>query len=148
MNLLENTQLGIKMEKKFRKGDRVRYIGDDDLYLEKEIIAKGGSTYEVVDAYNCGTPMVLIKYEDTLPLDEEDVELVSRPSEDKKTAFLTELKELLERYDAYVTDGKDISGKNLIHFGFCNEDITYAADENGLLVITPSNIFDYDKGES
>lgn len=134
---------------KFKIGDRVRYIGEEDLYLEEEIIANGKATYEVVDAYNCGTPMVLLKNEDTFVLDEEDVELVSRPSDDPKTAFLTELKALMEKYDAYIVLRKHIGYKeknvmdivgHSLGLVLCNEVIGEWDS-----TITPSNIFDYDK---
>lgn len=127
------------MESKFKKGDRV-LCADNGKYGNVTLV----DTSQVGE-YGSNWYEVLFDDGEEAYLEEEYLELTDV---DKKTAFLTELKELMERYDAYITDGKDISGKNLIHFGFSNEDITYTTDENGLLVITPSNIFDYSKGES
>lgn len=55
-----------------------------------------------------------------------------------KTAFLTELKELMEKYDAEFGDYEGYR----VHFKIGNEYIGWDTLEGD---VTPENIFDYDK---
>lgn len=68
---------------------------------------------------------------------------------DPKTAFLTELKELLIKYNVEIDAYGDNYGDFGIGFNFADDSIWYTNDwserTNFQFPITPSNIFDYDK---
>ena len=143
------------MKPKFKKGDRVRFIGECEeqgvSYNEFTLIEDSDDKHTVVVQY-C---------KEELCFDNDELELVE--PFDKKTSFLTELKELLTRYDADITMGfcaKDrVAG---VIFEVDNQQLYYPAkieeeDPDPSIIyqrlktnypITPSNIFDYDKGES
>lgn len=79
----------------------------------------------------------------------EDLELTDV---DKKTAFLMELKELLEKYDAKIVI--PLLDYDTLGFPDVNVEITLGEAESQINIcypcmkeksITPSNIFDYDK---
>ena len=80
---------------------------------------------------------------------EDELELVE--AYDPKTAFLTELKGLLEKYDAKISaypSGWD--GETDICFTVGDIDISYSDDnpifkDKNFSEITPDNIMDYDK---
>lgn len=123
------------MKPKFRKGDRVRFIGD--------CVDQGVSYDEFTvteDSDDKRTDVERYVYEE-LRISNDELELVE--SFDKKTAFLTELKELMEKYQvSSIGDWED-------------EDATWEPKEirfnDGSKIqffsscITPSNIFNYDK---
>lgn len=144
------------MESKFKKGDRVRYIGEGE-FEEFLFSFNRGDEFIITEAYE---NKVIIDLECYQTFHNEDLELVSRPSEDKKTAFLTELKELLTKYDADITMGFRVKDRVVgVIFEVDNQQLYYPAkiEEEDLdpsiiyqrlktnYPITPSNIFDYDK---
>lgn len=59
--------------------------------------------------------------------------------EDEKTQFLTELKELLEKYDAVIYDGDG----TCVYIEVDGESLRYSTDE--LTAISSENVFNYDK---
>ncbi len=59
--------------------------------------------------------------------------------EDKKTLFLTELKELLAKYDAEIYDGDG----TCVYIEVNGVSLRYSTDE--LTAISSENVFDYDK---
>lgn len=59
--------------------------------------------------------------------------------EDENTQFLTELKELLEKYDAVIYDG----GGTCVYIEVDGESVRYSTDE--LTAISSENVFEYDK---
>ena len=132
-------------ETKFKVGDRV-LCTDDGNYGNVTLV----DTSQVGE-YDDGTIWyeVLFDNGEQTFLIEEDLELTDV---DKKTAFLTELKELLEKYDAEIVahigeDDTTYQPKPLIYIEMsdgivCNYENYKDCD---LLEITPSNIFDYDK---
>lgn len=128
------------MESKFKIGDKVRFNSEWGSYRFEDSLTKG-EVVEVSDITDCGSIYVK-KYVEAHVTDDE-IELVEQ---DKKTAFLTELKELLIKYDAeifaYQSDFEEVTlalniGDDAIEYG-------YGKDDNSIK-ITPSNIFDYDK---
>ena len=133
-------------ETKFKVGDRVRYtphLSCTDIYVEACI--ENGDELEVAEVIDKGGyEEVYVKVETTNWIDENEIELVSRPSDDPKTAFLTELKALLEKYDAQIRDYEEYC----VEIRIGNEWLSWYSKEKisgqgeG---ITPSNIFDYDK---
>lgn len=122
------------MKKRFKKGDRVRYIGNGE-FEEFLFSCDKGDEFIVTEA-NENEVIIDLGYYQTF--DNKDLELVSRPSENPKTAFLTELKELMERYQAEFGDYEGYR----VHFKIGNEYVGWDTSEGE---ITPSNIFDYDK---
>ena len=125
------------MEKKFKVGDKVRDIDDGYIGI-------------VIKVLNDGCD---IRFEDG-----DELFLLNKWLEkiddctDPKTAFLTELKELMEKYDAKI----DIPLLDYDTLGFpdVNVEITLGEAESQINIcypcmkeksITPSNIFDYDK---
>lgn len=140
---------------KFKVGDRVRYNGSDEggSWIEVQV----DNSFEGTLFEKFGKDEWLVKW-DLNPIEfeyEDCLELVSRPSDDPKTAFLTELKALLEKYgveiDINSTNGDEEEG---IIFLFGKEYISYTSRpfnpnklKEFIFPITPSNIFDYDKGE-
>lgn len=127
------------MEAKFKKGDKVRYIGEWD---EADPFCWNKGDEFVVDGAD--NEYVLSKITFTLVLENEYLELVSRPNDDPKTAFLTELKELLEKYDAQIKDYEEYR----VDIRIGNEWLSWtdkskiSGQGNG---INADNIFDYDK---
>lgn len=59
--------------------------------------------------------------------------------EDEKTLFLTELKELLAKYNAVIYDGDG----TCVYIEVDGESLRYSTDE--LTAISSENVFDYDK---
>jgi IS1 family transposase len=59
--------------------------------------------------------------------------------EEKKTQFLTELKELLAKYDAEIYAGDE----TCVYIDACGESLRYSTYE--LIAISSKNVFDYDK---
>lgn len=95
------------MEKKFNIGDRVRFTRDYD--TECVCVDKGDcGTIERVDANN-GILITLDNPEYVRIFDTDYIEQIM--SNDPKTAFLSELKGLLEKYGAKMS--ADVSGPDL-----------------------------------
>lgn len=59
--------------------------------------------------------------------------------EDEKTQFLTELKELLAKYNAVIYDGDG----TCVYIEVDGESVRYSTDE--LTAISSENVFEYDK---
>lgn len=59
--------------------------------------------------------------------------------EDERTLFLTELKELLAKYNAVIYDGDG----TCVYIEVDGESLRYSTDE--LTAISSENVFDYDK---
>lgn len=59
--------------------------------------------------------------------------------ENEKTLFLTELKELLAKYDAVIYDGDG----TCVYIEVDGESLRYSTDE--LTAISSENVFEYDK---
>lgn len=131
------------MEAKFRVGDRVLCTDDGEYgnvtFVDTSQVGEYGEIwYEVL--FDNG--------EETW-LTAEQLELTDV---DKKTAFLTELKALLERFNAEIVahigeDDTTYQPKPLMYIELgggivCNYENYKDCD---LVEITPSNIFDYDK---
>lgn len=133
------------METKFKVGDRV-------------ICTENGNYGNVtfVDTSQVGEYDGEIWYEVLFDNGEETWlkdEYLELTNVDKKTAFLTELKALLEKYGVEIainsTNGDEEEG---IMFLFGKEYISYTSRpfnpnklKEFIFPITPSNIFDYDK---
>lgn len=131
------------MQPKFKQGDKVRYIGETDQYIEVELTNRSDRILEIVADRNDGYQEV--KFEETTVFDDEDLELVERP--DPTTAFLTELQNLLRRYDAriFASETFDMSYKklgNVVGFYIGDDIEVFPTTFN---TITPDNIFDYEK---
>ena len=75
-------------EYKINKGDRVRFVGEYDHYVEDCL--KAGNEYTVVDADMCGCDAVQCTADS---VNGEDLELVE--PYDRSTTFLTRLQSLL-----------------------------------------------------
>lgn len=124
------------MEKKFKKGDRVRFIGD--------CVYQGVSYDEFIvteDSDDKRTDVERYVYEE-LCFGNDELELVE--SFDPKTAFLQDLKELLIKYDAQIRDYEEYCVEIRIGdewLSWYNKEKISGQSEG----ISPSNIFDYDK---
>lgn len=81
------------MEKKFNIGDRVRFKGDYLQYVEDAV--SNGREYLITDVGHDSSEVTL---HCPVFIDNDDLELVE-PC-DPKTAFLSELKELMDKYHA------------------------------------------------
>lgn len=128
LKLLENTQHGIKMEKKFRKGD---FVWNDIQDRLATIVAY----HEKNDSYELDNGFMADE-DDLEPLDKEYV----------KNKFLNELQCLLDKYNAevfaYQSDFEEVT----LAFYIGDDAIEYGSGEDTSEVkVTPSNIFDYDK---
>ena len=124
------------MESKFKIGDKVRFNSEWGSYRFEDSLSKG-EVVEISDITDWGSIYVK-KYVEAHVTDDE-IELVSRPREDKKTAFLTELKELMERYNANLSP--DVDCRLWLQLG--KEYVVWDSVEIGK--IDASNIFDFDK---
>lgn len=124
------------MEKKFKKGDRV-LCTDSGNY---------GNITEIDGPDDYGEIWYEVLFDDGEEtwLNEEYLELTDV---DKKTAFLTELKELLIKYDVTINSYGEDCGHGF-GFKFGDDEIWYSNDwivkTDFTFPITPSNIFDYD----
>lgn len=119
------------MEKKFKVGDFVRRILSGEI-VKIEVIKEDWIAYREARMMTSACPM-------------EEVEPV-----DPKTAFLSELKGLLEKYDASIMldakgsyCGNDVESVTM-SLCFNNEHIDYTITDFDK-EITPDNIMDYDK---
>lgn len=67
---------------------------------------------------------------------------------DAKTAFLTELKELLEKYDARIFGGNDeLRHDDFITILVGDDAMRYSSEElEYYAIVKPDNIMDYEKG--
>ena len=122
-------------EYKINKGDRVRFIGDYDHYVED--VLKKGAEYTVVDADMCGCDLAVQCT--AYSVSGEDLELVE--PYDRRTAFLTRLQSLLREFDAEIGD----SGIRLLK----GMEITFGTDTPRIrynhCTINADNIMDFDK---
>ena len=124
------------MESKFNVGDRVMCT-DNGKYgnvtlVDTSQVGEWGSTwYEVI--FDDGEEAYL---------EEEYLELTDV---DKKTAFLNELKELMERYNAMITIMRPTQGNPILALESEDFKVFYTTYPCIYTSITPSNIFDYDK---
>lgn len=123
------------MEKMFKTGYRVKY----------RITNQWGTIRGI--CRNCNPPILDVELDGGKEIQTCPDSLVL--FDDKKTAFLTEMKELLTKYnveiDAYGTDYGDFG----VGFKIGDDIIWYSNDwldqTEFPFPITPSNIFDYDK---
>lgn len=125
----------------FKQGDRVRFTGDYDHYVESTL--EKGDEYAVtyVDSVgNCDLSVPCTAYS----INAEDLELVEPL--DRRTAFLSELSELLRKYDAEIHDGEmyyisidiDANSEN-------KQEINYNLSEMDKWWLDADNIMDFDK---
>lgn len=125
----------------FKKGDIVRYIGDDNGFCY-DLPLVGGAVYVVDRAYDSEvdleTPYIF------MGVDVNDLELVERT--DRRTAFLRKLGALLREFDARIYDNDyyrvyiDLG----IHDSLNPMERIVFTDTEG--EITADNIMDFDKG--
>ena len=125
-------------EYKINKGDRVRFIGDYDHYVED--VLKKGAEYTVVNAGMCGCDLAVQCT--AYSVSGEDLELVE--PHDRRTAFLSRLQSLLREFDAEI----------VFH---CNYDIhtlstsiivgDYEMQRKEVYGVNDFNIMDFDKEE-
>lgn len=124
-------------EYKINKGDRVRFLGDYDHYVED--VLKKGTEYTVVDADMCGCDLAVQCT--VYSVSREDLELVEQC--ERRATFLSHLQSLLRAFDARISDYDEY--KLYIDLGISggdSEQIVYSST-NGF--ITSDNIMDFDK---
>lgn len=133
-------------QKTFNIGGRVRFIRDYD--NEFVYVDKGDcGTIESVDD-NLGIRITLDSPEFINIFDTDYIELIT-PT-DPKTAFLSELKGLLERYGYSISSGINFGESDTYKafggMGFISSDESRDIDYNPKYgCITPNNIMDYEK---
>lgn len=121
------------MERKFNIGDRVRFKGDYLQYVEDAVY--NGGEYLITDVGHDSSEVTL---HCPVFIDNDDLELVE-PC-DPKTAFLSELKGLLEKYGAELGDS-----------GMCEIEGMEVTFDNGDRIrymhttINALNVMDYEK---
>lgn len=131
---------------KFKKGDRVRYIGNGG-FEEFLFSCDKGDEFVVYDADE-DSVTIDIAYAQTF--DDNEFELVSES--DPTTAFLTELQALMRKYDARI----DICLLDYDTLGFPDVDVEITFEKGDVQMnicyscmtgktLTPDNIFDYEK---
>lgn len=126
---------------KFRKGDYVRCKSNcgiccDDVFIREGQILKIESDETCFRTYDVSfTSNVIAR------VHYDDMELVSRPSDDPKTAFLTELKDLMEKYGVEIS----LIWPSVKTMQFKSKDFAIHYELSATVPITPENIFDYDK---
>lgn len=134
------------MEKKFNVGDRVRFIRDYD--NECVYVDKGDcGTIEKIDANN-GILITLDNPEYVRIFDTDYIEQIM--STDSKTAFLSDLADVLRRHKAVINvgwNGNHSDGYPCIDVNIQFENSNRAACLEDVLnwSITADNIMDYDK---
>ena len=124
------------MSYKINKGDRVRFIGDYDYYVED--VLKKGAEYTVVDADMCDCDLAVQCT--AYSVSGEDLELVE--PYDRRTAFLTRLQSLLREFDAEIVfhcDNKQETIATSIIVGKSE------SRRNEVYGVTADNIMDFDK---
>ena len=130
------------MSYKINKGDRVRFIGDYDHYVED--VLKKGAEYTVVDADMCGCDLAVQCT--AYSVSGEDLELVE--PYDRRTAFLTRLQSLLREFDAKICGGlSDISEKDVVFILIGGNDrVKYLNGSSDTYAhINADNIMDFNK---
>lgn len=127
------------MESKFKIGDKVRFNSEWGSYRFEDSLTKG-EVVEISDITDCGSIYVK-KYIEAWVTNDE-IELVEQ---DTKTAFLTELKELMERYNAMITVMRPTQGNPILALESEDFKLFYTTQPCTYTSITPSNIFDYDR---
>ena len=132
------------MSYKINKGDRVRFVGDYDHYVESTL--EKGEEYAVTYVDSVGNCDLLVPCT-AYSISGEDLELVE--PYDRKTAFLRELQALFRKHDvsliAHKTD-MPIS----VYFNDNEDDIPSATIGKEInkgcgVIITADNIMDFDK---
>lgn len=118
------------METTFKVGDRVLCTDN----------GKYGNINTIDDTDDYGEVWYGVLFDDGEEAWLED-ELLELTDVDKKTAFLNELKELLERYDAKICDYDDYCVLIKIGDEWLSWHDTTLSGEG----VNPSNIFNYDK---
>ena len=129
------------MSYKINKGDRVRFVGDYDHYVED--VLKKGAEYTVVDADMCGCDLAVQCT--AYSISGEDLELVE--PYDRRTAFLTRLQSLLKEHNATIQaymSGVDTAGL-CIYFADENVEEADYKQNDTICEITADNIMDFDK---
>ena len=128
-------------EYKINKGDRVRFVGDYDHYVED--VLKKDAEYTVVDADMCGCDLAVQCT--AYSVSGKDLELVE--PYDRRTAFLTRLQSLLREFDAHIEPcGCEVEGLSIVLKD--NEEIYYKMDDfSPMRNLTADNIMDFDKEE-
>ena len=122
-------------EYKINKGNRVRFIGDYDYYVED--VLKKGAEYTVVDADMCGCDFAVQCT--AYSVSGEDLELVE--PYDHRTAFLTRLQSLLREFDASIAPQFDM-WTDMSYVDVCiGKECILSTNEH----ITADNIMDFDK---
>lgn len=121
------------MERKFKKGDRVRFIGEshyiDDGIEKGDIVAVIGEGFDD----DCSK----VKVNTYTYIANEDLELVER--HDPVTEFITQLQALMRMYDVTISDYEQY--KVCMQIG--TESVCWKTMD--LDEITYENIFDYEK---
>lgn len=134
----------MSMESKFKKGDRVRF-NDRCVNYDSEVIVGDGDMGTITDISAGGYVTIELDSPEYITVQERDIQIVE--PYDPKTAFLTELKGLLEKYEAAIeyhmgsNDKSDYSEYYAITVG--SDRLTYDNCEGTSL--TADNIMDYDK---
>lgn len=124
------------MGKKFKKGDRVRYAHNEGTWIEFQL----NSWNEGVVAKDSTDDDVLVRFTVCEELDKDEIELI-KPA-DTKADFLSELKCLLEKYDAGIKvdfDQSDDIYTTMIYVG--GDSVKYDFTN----VVDKYNIMDYNK---
>ncbi|MBD5314660.1 MAG: hypothetical protein HDS08_00590 [Bacteroides sp.] len=122
-------------EYKINKGDRVRFVGEYDHYVEDCL--KAGNEYTVVDADMCGCDAVRCTADS---VNGEDLELVE--PYDRSTTFLTRLQSLLREFDAEIVFHCDYKQETLSTSIIVGES---ELRRNEVYGFTADNIMDFDK---
>ena len=124
------------MGKKFKKGDKVRYKYDDGTWIEMQL----NSWDEGVVAKDCVDDDVLVRFDVCEGLGTDEIELIE-PA-DPKADFLSELKGLLEKYDAGIKVDFDQSDEIYTTMIYVDGD---SVEYDFTNVINKYNVLDYKK---
>lgn len=124
-------------EKKFKVGDKVRYINPIPHYLEDYI--ERGDECILSEITDCG--YYVTKTCESLTIESDELELIE--STDPRTAFLQELKELLTKYDARIVSGAKYEDTCWVEAYIGSELV--ASSEGKSVDFTADNIMNDDK---
>lgn len=133
------------MEKKLKKGDKVRMrrtVCFDYITFETGCVGEVSS-----DEDNKGFCRIRMKNAENGEMTEHFICACNLEPVDPKTAFLSELKGLLEKYDAHLIAHKTDMPISVYFEGEDEPCVTIGKEVNkGCgIVITPDNIMEYDK---
>lgn len=134
------------MESQFKIGDRVRFVEDcnDDL-----VYADEGDCGTVIETEGHSGIVVELDAHERISVFEDDcIEILEYPN--PKTAFLSELKGLLEKYGYSISSGINFGESDTYKafggMGFISSDESQDIDYNPRYgCITHDNIMDYEK---